>query len=163
MPPYLTFTTGKVKIKLPSYFFLIPMAGYEIMPVNTEQWRAEIGSFNGCSLHLIVNLLNLLFRMFLVSFCIIAKLSVISVNSKYIYIYIYVYLTTLLFLCDFLVFLSPSIPYSNFSNFSKFTFIKRSFTNFLYITSFIDVVYSIYLFLANTFGPTWRYRNQLSL
>ena len=27
MPPYLTFTTAKVKIKLPSYFFLIPMAG----------------------------------------------------------------------------------------------------------------------------------------
>ena len=26
MPPYLTFMTAKVKIKLPSYFFLIPMA-----------------------------------------------------------------------------------------------------------------------------------------
>ena len=46
------------------------------MPVNTEQWRAEIGSFNGRSQHLIVklhlNLLNLLFSMFLVSSCIIA-------------------------------------------------------------------------------------------
>ena len=46
------------------------------MPVNNEQWHAEIGSFNGCSLHLIVklhlNLLNLLFSMFLASFCITA-------------------------------------------------------------------------------------------
>ena len=37
------------------------------MPVNTEQWGAEIGSFNGCSLHLNVklhlHLLNLLFSV----------------------------------------------------------------------------------------------------
>ena len=51
---------------------------------------------------------------------------------------------TILFLCDFLAFLSTSISYSNFSRLSKFIFIKRSFTNFLYITSFIDVAYSTY-------------------
>ena len=41
-------------------------------------------------------------------------------------------------------FLSTSISYSNFSNFSKFIFIKRSFLNYLYITSFIDVVDSTF-------------------
>ena len=112
------------------------------MPVNTEQWRAEIGSSNGCSLHLIVklhlNLLNLLFSMFLVSSCIIA-ITVCYITKLQIFLYL-----TTLFLCDFLAFLSTSISYSNFSHFSKFIFIKRSFTNFLYITSFIDVVYSTY-------------------
>ena len=93
------------------------------MPVIIEQWRAEIGSFNSFSVHSIVklhlNLFNLLFNMFLVSF---------------------------LFLCDFLPFLSTSISYRNFNHYSKFIFIKRSFTNYLYITSFIDVVYSTYFF-----------------
>ena len=51
---------------------------------------------------------------------------------------------TILFLCDFLPFLSTCTSYSNFSHFPKFIFIKRSFTNYLYITSFIDVVYSTY-------------------
>ena len=110
------------------------------MPVNTEQWRAEIGSFNGCSQHLIVklhlNLLNLLFSMFLVSSCIIA-ITVCYITKLQFFLYL-----TTLFLCDFLAFLSTSISYSNFSHFSKFIFIKRSFTNYLYITSFIDVVYS---------------------
>ena len=49
---------------------------YGITPDNTEQWHAKIGSFKGSSLHLIVklhlHLLNVLFSMFLVSFCIIA-------------------------------------------------------------------------------------------
>ena len=112
------------------------------MPVNTEQWRAEIGSFNGCSQHLIVklhlNLLNLLFSMFLVSSCIIA-ITVCYITKLQIFLYL-----TTLFLCDFLAFLSTSISYSNFSHLSKFIFIKRSFTNFLYITSFIDVAYSTY-------------------
>ena len=74
--------------------------------------------------------------MLLVSFRIIA-ITVCYITP------IFLYLTTL-FLCDFLAFLSTSISYSNFSHFSKFIFIKRSFTNFLYITSFIDVVYSTY-------------------
>ena len=39
---------------------------------------------------------------------------------------------------------STSISYSNFSYFCKLIFIKRSFTNYLYITSFVDVVYSTY-------------------
>ena len=112
------------------------------MPVNTEQWRAEIGSFNGCSQHLIVklhlNLLNLLFSMFLVSSCIIA-ITVCYITKLQIFLYL-----TTLFLCDFQAFLSTSISYSNFSHLSKFIFIKRSFTNFLYITSFIDVAYSTY-------------------
>ena len=113
------------------------------MPANTEQWHAEIGSFNGCSQHLIVklhlNLLNLLFSMFVVSFCIIA-ITVCYITKFQIILYL-----TTLFLCDFLAFLSTSILYSNFSHFSKFIFIKRSFTNFLYITSFIDVAYSTYV------------------
>ena len=112
------------------------------MPVNTEQWHAEIGSFNGCSQHLIVklhlNLLNLLFSMFLLTFCIIA-ITVCYITKLQIFLYL-----TTLFLCDFLAFLSTSISYSNFSHLSKFIFIKRSFTNFLYITSFIDVAYSTY-------------------
>ena len=112
------------------------------MPVNTEQWGAEIGSFNGCSLHLNVklhlHLLNLLFSMFLVSFCIIA------ITACYITkLQIFLYLTTV-FLCDFLAFLSTSISYCNFSHFPKSIFIKRSFANFLYKTLFIDVVYSTY-------------------
>ena len=40
--------------------------------------------------------------------------------------------------------LSTSISYSNFSHFSKFISIKRSFPNYLYITSFIDVVDSTF-------------------
>ena len=76
--------------------------------------------------------------MFLVSSCIIA-ITVCYITKLQIFLYL-----TTLFLCDFLAFLSTSISYSNFSHFSKFIFIKRSFTNFLYITSFIDVVYSTY-------------------
>ena len=97
-------------------------------------------TFNGSSLHLIVklhlNLLNLLLSMLLVSFRIIA-ITVCYITPIFLYL-------TILFLCDFLAFLSTSISYSNFSHFSKFIFIKRSFTNFLYRTSFIDVVYSTY-------------------
>ena len=40
--------------------------------------------------------------------------------------------------------LSTSLSYNNFSHFCKFIFIKRSFTNYLYIISFIHVVYSTY-------------------
>ena len=112
------------------------------MPVNTAQRHAEIGSLNGCSLHLIVklhlNLLNLLFSMFLVSFCIIAKTVCYITKLQF-----FLHLTTL-FLCNFLAFLATNISYSNSSDFSKFIFIKRSTTNYLYITSFIDVVYSTY-------------------
>ena len=105
------------------------------------------------ALHLIVklhlNLLNFLFSMFLVSF------SSIVITVCYITKFeIFLYLTTLL-LCGFLTFLSMPIFYSNFSRFSKFIFIKSSFTNYLSITSFIDVV-----ILAHTLAPTWRYRNQ---
>ena len=112
------------------------------MPVNIEQWRAEIGSFNSCSLHSIVklhlSLFNLLFKLFLVSFCIIA-LTVCCITKFQFFLYL-----TTQFLSDFLPFLSSSISYSNFNHFSKFIFIKKSFTNFLYITSFIDVLYSTY-------------------
>ena len=112
------------------------------MSINTEQWQAEIGSFNDCSQHLIVklllNLLNLLFSMFLVSFFIIA-ITVCYITKPQIFLYL-----TTLFLCDFLAFLSTSTSYSNFSHLSKFIFIKRSFTNVLYITSFINVAYSTY-------------------
>ena len=84
---------------------------FGIMPVNTEQWRAEIGSFNGCSQYIIVklhlNFLNLLFSMFLVTFCIIT-ITVCYITKLQIFLYI-----TTLFLCDFLAFLSTSISYSN--------------------------------------------------
>ena len=115
---------------------------YGIMPVNIEQWRAEIWDFIGCSLHSIVkfhlNLFNLLFDLFLVSFCIIA------ITASYITKFQnFLNLTTLL-LCDFLPFLSTSLFYGSFSHFCKLIFIKRSFTYYLYITSFVDVVYSTY-------------------
>ena len=89
-------------------------------------------TFN-CKLHL--NLLNLLFSMFLVSFCII-EITVCYITKLQNSLYL-----TTLFLCDFLAFLLISISYINFIHFSKFIFMKRSFTKFLYITSFIEVVY----------------------
>ena len=115
---------------------------YGIMPVNIEQWRAEIWDFNGCSLHSIVklhlNLFNLLFNLFLVSFCIIAiTVSYITKFQNFLDL-------ITLFLCDFLPFLSTSLFYGSFSHFCKLIFIKRSFTYYLYITSFVDVVYSTY-------------------
>ena len=112
------------------------------MPANIEQWHAEIESFNGCSLHSIVklhlNLFNLLFNMFLMSFCIIAITACYITKSQF-----FLYLTTLI-LCNILPFLSTSISYGNFSHFSKVILIKRSFTNYLCITLFIDIVYSTY-------------------
>ena len=75
------------------------------MPVNTEQWHAEIGSFNGCSQHLIaklhLDLLNLLFSMFLVSSCIIA-ITVCYITKLHFFLYL-----TTLFLCDFQAFCQP--------------------------------------------------------
>ena len=76
--------------------------------------------------------------MFLVSFCIIA-LTVCYITKFQIFLYLIT-----LFLWDFLPFLSTSISYSSFNHFSKFIFIKRSFTNYLHITSLIDVAYSTY-------------------
>ena len=87
-------------------------------------------------------LFNLLFNMFLVSFCIIT-ITVCYITKFQIFLHL-----TKLFLCNFLSFLLTSISYSNFSHFCKFIFIKRSFTNCLYITLFVDVVY-LYLFLAS--------------
>ena len=72
------------------------------MPVNIDQWCVEIWNFNGCSLHSIVklhlNLFNLLFNMFLVSFCIIAiTVCYITKFQKFLYL-------TTFFMCDFLLF-----------------------------------------------------------
>ena len=93
-----------------------------------EQWRVEIGSYNGCSLHSIVklhlNLFNLLFSISPVSFCIIVI--TVSYITKF---QVFLYLSTLL-LYDFLIFLSISISYSNFSHFCEFIFVKRCFTNY---------------------------------
>ena len=84
---------------------------FGIILVNTEQWRAEIGSFNGCSQYLIVklhlNLLSLLFSMFLLTFCIIT-ITVCYITKLQIFLCL-----TTLFLCDFLAFLLASISYSN--------------------------------------------------
>ena len=82
----------------------------EVMPVNIGQSRVKIGNFHICSLHSIVklhlNFFNLLFSMFLVSFCIISITSCFITKFK-----ILLYLTTLyLFLCDFIPFLSIFIP-----------------------------------------------------
>ena len=75
---------------------------YWIMPVNIDQWCAEIWDFNGCSLHSIVklhlNLFNLLFSMFLVSFCIIA-ITVCYITKFQNFSYL-----TTFFMCDFLLF-----------------------------------------------------------
>ena len=107
------------------------------MPVNIQQQRTEIGSFNGFSLHSIVklhlNLFNLLFNMFLVSFCIIA-ITVCFITKFQIFLYL-----TTLFLCDFLAFFSTFISYGNFIHFSKFIFIKRSLTNYLYLLQYRDI------------------------
>ena len=78
---------------------------YGIMSVNIKQWLAEIGGFNACSLHSIVklhlDLFNLLFNMFLVSF------SIIAVTACYITKFqILLYLATL-FLCVFYLFFQP--------------------------------------------------------
>ena len=131
-----------------------------IMPVNIEQRRAEIGKFNGCSLHSIVklhlNLFNLLFNMFLVSFCIIT-ITVCFITNFQILLYI---ITLFLFLCDFLPFLSPFISYSNFSYFYKLIFTKRSCTNYLYMTSFVDVVYWTYFLHIILLQHRYIYRNQ---
>ena len=117
------------------------------MPVTIEQWCAEIVSFNSCSLHSIVklhlNLFNMLFDMVLVRFCIIA-LTVCYITKFQFFLYL-----TTLFPCDF----STAISYSNFNHLSKFIFIKRSFTNYLHITSFIDAVtllFSCKYFCCNT-------------
>ena len=88
----------------------------EVMPVNIGQSRVKIGNFHICSLHSIVklhlNLFNLLFSMFLVSFYIIAITSCFITKFQII-----LYLTTLyLFLCDFIPFLSIFIPYGNFNH-----------------------------------------------
>ena len=77
--------------------------------------------------------------MFLLHFCIIAITVCYIIKFQ-----IFLYLTTL-FLFNFLPFLSTSISYTeNFSHFCKLIFIKRSFTNYLYITSFAVIVYSTY-------------------
>ena len=79
------------------------------MPVDTARWHAEIESFNGCSLHLIVKLhLNLLYLsfysiFFLVAFCTIA------ITVRYVKKFPVFSFLTRLFLCFFLPFLSTSI------------------------------------------------------
>ena len=112
------------------------------MPVNIVQWRAKIGSFNSCSLRSVVklhlSLFDLLFKLFLMNFCIIA-LTVCYITKFHFFLYL-----TTQFLWDFLPFLSTSISYSNFNHFSKLIFIKKYFANFFYIISFIDVLYSTY-------------------
>ena len=125
--PFITFYVLKFGGKS-SLLHWIHMRGLFIICNDASQYWTMVcrnGCFNGCSLHsavkLHINLFNLLVNIFLVSFCIIAI--TICYITKFQF---FLYLTTI-FLCNFLPFLSASISYSNFSHFSKFIFIKRSF------------------------------------
>ena len=110
-----------------------------IMPVTVGQLFAEIGSFNGCSLQSIVklhlNLFNLLFNVFLVSFCII-EITVSYITKFQVFLYL-----TALFYLHLHLFFQPSFLTANFC---KLMFLKSLFTNHFCITSFVDVVYCTY-------------------
>ena len=110
-----------------------------IMPVTVGQLFAEIGSFNGCSLQSIVklhlNLFNLLFNMFLVSFYII-EITVSYITKFQVFLYL-----TALFYLHLHLFFQPSFLTANFC---KLMFLKSLFTNHFCITSFVDVVYCTY-------------------
>ena len=64
------------------------------MPVDIEQWRAEIGNFNGCSqfsvVKLYLNMRNLIKIMFLKLIC------TFSLFACYIKLYVFSYLTKVL-------------------------------------------------------------------
>lgn len=118
------------------------------MPVNIEKCYAEIGSFNGCLLYSIVklhlNLLNLLFHMFLVFICII-KLTVCYITKFQVFFISlhFSYMPVPLFFQS----LSP------ISQFLRAPFSKRLFTIYLYISTFADVntaLLSYISFCSNT-------------
>ena len=114
------------------------------MPVEIEQWHAEIGNFNGCSqlsvIKLFLNMCNLLNNMFLVLICTFA-LSVCCLKF-----YVFSYLTKVLSFSVLIFFLPVmgSIFCSRFSSLCKHLFVHRPFTNYLYITTFIDLLFSTY-------------------
>ena len=53
---------------------------------------------------------------------------------------VFLYLSILVFL----PFLSAFVFYNNFHSFCELMFPEKSFTDYLYITTFVDVVYSTY-------------------
>ena len=105
------------------WFKEVGCSWYAITSVNSEQYRAEIGSFNECLIHSILklhqNLFNLFLNMLLVVFSIIALTVCYIIKCK-----VLLYLT-ILFLYVFLPFLSTSVYYSNFSHFCKLIFFWR--------------------------------------
>ena len=129
------------------------------MPVDIEQWRAEIGNFNGCSqlsvIKLYLNMCNLI-NMLLVLICTFA-LSVCCLKF-----YVFSYLTKVLSF-SVLIFFPPvmgSIFCSNFCSLCKRLFVHRSRTKHSYITAFIDILFSTYflhvfILLACIHSSTW--------
>ena len=113
------------------------------MPVDIEQWRTEIGDFNRCSqisvIKLYLNMRNLI-NMFLVLICTLA-LSVCCLKF-----YVFSYLTKVLSFSVLIFFplVMGSIFCSSFYSLCKRLFVHRPFTNYLYITAFIDVLFSTY-------------------
>ena len=114
------------------------------MPVETEQWHAEIGNFNGWSqlsvIKLFLNMCNLINNMFLVLICTFA-LSVCCLKF-----YVFSYLTKVLSFSVLIFFLPVmgSIFCSRFCSLCKHLFVHRPFTNYLHITTFIDLLFSTY-------------------
>ena len=113
------------------------------MPVDIEQWRAEIGNFNGCSqlsvIKLYLNMRNLI-NMFLVLIC------TLDLPVCCLKFYVFSYLTKVLSFSVLILFppVMGSIFCNSFCSFCKRLFVHRPFTNYLYITLIIDVLFSTY-------------------
>ena len=109
------------------------------MPIDIEQWRAEIGNFNGHSQHSIVNLYlnlsNLLSYIVLMFICIfVLTLSlIIKLQSFWVFAIGFLYAISSLVSVSFL-----------WSNILKLIFPERPSTNYFYVITFIDVLYSTY-------------------
>ena len=110
------------------------------MPVDIGQLCAEIGNFSGCSQLSVMKLnkYNLINDTFLVLICTFA-LSVCCLKF-----YDYSYRTKVLSFSVLIFFLPVlgSIFCSRFCSLCKHLFIHIPFTNYLYITTFIDVLFS---------------------
>lgn len=120
------------------------------MPVNIEQWCAEIESFNGCSLYSIVklhlNLFNLLFHVFLVFICIIeltvcyiTKFPSLFVSSYTFYICLSIFSFIVYLLEQFSQFLWAHFP--------------RKAVYYLLVLNYICWCCMLYIFLTYNFAP----------
>ena len=107
----------------------------ELLPIDIEQWRAEIGNFNRYLQHsiakLYLNLFHLLSYIVLMFICIlILTLSLITKLQAFWYF-------TTGFLYVFTSFVSVSISWSNIL---KLIFPERPSTNYFYIITFIITI-----------------------